>query len=250
MRLTLPIIAWSLFFVVFREFGVADVLVLEDPLIGSTSGTRVGGSFTQEGWRVDGQYDSIYWHLPYTIQKGAVEFYIRGIRPNECRPGMQDKTELFHMYDYTYANSDTNYAPGYRDNPYKHFIRKTGCLDTAKTDSFELLLKIEDEYTEPDSSVMTWDENSTYLIREEWEPDGHMSSTLGQAYMAPIISSIWLVSIATPGSVRFCQLTWQAGRATMERRVQHHSRCTATAWRTSTGPIPGLQTLRAGAIGT
>ena len=157
---------------VLAGVSAADVLVLDDPLIGGTSGTRSGGTFVQDGWRVDGQYDAIYWHLPYTIQRGALEFRIRGLRPNECRPGMEDKTELVHMYDYTYSNSDTSYSPGYRDNPYKHFIRKTGCMDPPRTDSFELLLKIEDEYTEPDSTVMSWDENATYIIREEWEPDG------------------------------------------------------------------------------
>src|SRR6185295_20182834 len=109
-------------------------LVLDQPLQGSTTGTRGGGAFVAGGWQVTGQTDSIYWHVP-TITNGAAEFDVRGLYPNECRSGMADKVELFHMYDYTWNNADNSYAPGYRDDPYKHFIRKTDCLDTARVNS-------------------------------------------------------------------------------------------------------------------
>ena len=106
-------------------------LVLDDPLQGATLGTRSGGEFVAGGWQVTAKDDTIYWHVP-TITKGAIEFDVRGLDPNECRAGMEDKTELFHMYDYTFGNSDINYNNAYRDNPFKHFIRKIGCLDTVK----------------------------------------------------------------------------------------------------------------------
>jgi len=73
-------------------------LVLNDSLQGSTLGTRAGGAFVAGGWQVTGQTDSIYWHVP-TITNGAAEFDVRGLYPNECRSGMGDKVELFHMYD-------------------------------------------------------------------------------------------------------------------------------------------------------
>src|SRR5690348_13579260 len=75
-------------------------LVLDDSLRGTTSGTRNGGAFEADGWRVTSKNDSITWHLP-TISQGAAEFSIRGLRPNDTRPEGADKNEVFHMYDWT-----------------------------------------------------------------------------------------------------------------------------------------------------
>ena len=47
-------------------------LVLDDPLQGSTMGTRSGGVFVAGGWKVTGAFDCIYWHVP-TLARGAVE---------------------------------------------------------------------------------------------------------------------------------------------------------------------------------
>jgi hypothetical protein len=152
-------------------------LVLNDPLQGSTLGTRAGGTFVTGGWQVTGQTDSIYWHVS-TITNGAAEFDVRGLYPNECRAGMEDKVELFHMYDYTWNNADTSYAPGYRDDPYKHFIRKTGCLDTARVNSMEIVWQILPNFHEPDTAQLSWDPNTTYHFREEWGPDGAGNSVL------------------------------------------------------------------------
>ncbi len=151
----------------------AGLLVLDDPLQGSTKGTRSGGAFVAGGWKVTGAYDCIYWHVP-TLTEGAVEWEVRGLQPNECRGGMEDKIELFHMYDHTFGDSDVNYNGGYRDNPYKHFVRKIGCVG-GSVDAMELVWRIEDEYTEPDTAVLSWGPNGTYRFREEWEPDGENS---------------------------------------------------------------------------
>lgn len=157
-------------------------IVLDEPLKGSAlKAFRVsGGAFLPDsGWKITGLKDHVLWHLP-TIGKGAVEFKIRGLSPNESRPGMAGKNEIFHMYDWKAGNADDVYAPpdrgpgGYRNNPFKHFIRKTGCLDTrpGKTDSLELLLKIGNRHEEPDSAVLSWNPASTYTFRVEWGPDG------------------------------------------------------------------------------
>lgn len=165
-------------------FGVAPfcentraALVLDEPLQGSTTGTRTGGALVAGGWQVTGQTDTIYWHVP-TITNGAAEFDVRGLYPNECRTGMEDKVELFHMYDYTYNNADITYTPGYREDPYKHFIRKTDCLDTARVNSMEIVWQISPNYTEPDTAQLSWDPATTYHFREEWGPDGAGNSVL------------------------------------------------------------------------
>ena len=75
---------------------VSAQLLLDDPMQGSTSGSRSGGTFANGGWQVSGSEDYIYWHLPYSVHYGAAEFYVKGVNPNEA-----EKNEHFHMYDYT-----------------------------------------------------------------------------------------------------------------------------------------------------
>jgi len=152
-------------------------LVLDDALQGFTTGARSGGVFVTGGWQVTGKNDTIYWHVP-TITKGAAEFDVRGLQPNERRVGMEDKTELFHMYDYTAGDADLHYTGGYRDNPFKHFIRKIGALDAAKANAMEIVWQIRPHYEEPDTARLAWDSNTTYRFRDEWGPDGAGGSVL------------------------------------------------------------------------
>jgi len=152
-------------------FLLADaVLVLDDPLQGSTSGVRDGGQFISGGWQVTGDYDSIFWHLPYSVSTGAAEFYVTGVGPS-----YPHKTEHFHMYDYTWYDADYQYVPGYRDDPYKHFVRKTGADDAGRNNSCEILWQIEGEYFESDTAILSWSAAASYKFRLEWGPDGDNS---------------------------------------------------------------------------
>src|SRR5688572_1727661 len=76
-------------------------VILDDPLQGSTSGTRENGQFVTGGWKVTHKDNTIYWHIP-TTSTGAYELDVKGLNPNECRAGMEDKSELSHMYDFTF----------------------------------------------------------------------------------------------------------------------------------------------------
>ena len=125
-------------------------LVLDDALEGATVGTRSGGAFMTGGWQVTGKDDTIYWHVP-TITKGAIEFDVRGLQPHERRPGMEDKSELFHMYDHTAGSADAQYG-GYRENPFKHFIRKIGALDAPKVNAMEIVWQVQPHCVEPDTA--------------------------------------------------------------------------------------------------
>lgn len=167
-------------------------LVLDDPLQGSTNGARSGGSFASGGWKVTGKDDSILWHIP-TVSHGAAEWEVKGLRAGECRAGMEDHAELFHMYDHTYANSDSSYSPGYRDNPYKHFVRKQGCIDIAP-DRVKLVWKIGEAFDEPGSSPLSWDPARAYRFREEWGPDG-----AGNAVIRLYRDGVLLLNASLPG---------------------------------------------------
>ncbi|MDO8587803.1 MAG: carbohydrate-binding protein [Armatimonadota bacterium] len=155
---------------VFIAAPVAAQLLIDDSLQSSTSGTRNGGTFANGGWQVTGTEDWIFWHLPYSVSNGAAEFYVKGINPNQ-----PEKNEHFHMYDYTYNNADYSYSPGYRESPHKMFIRKSGTLDAAKNNSMECLWQISPNYTEPDTSVLSWNSSTNYLFRVEWFQEGSNS---------------------------------------------------------------------------
>lgn len=141
-----------------------------------------------------GSTDTIFWHVP-TVTNGAAEFDVRGLNPNECGAGMADKVELFHMYDYTFGNSDFNYNGGYRDNPFKHFIRKTDCLDVPRVNSMEIVWQIAPNYQEPDTAQLSWGPNTTYHFREEWGPDGS-----GNALLKVYRDGALLLTTSVPGT--------------------------------------------------
>ena len=145
-------------------------VILDDSLRGGTQGSTNGGSFGPDGWHVTNKNDSLLWHIP-TLSQGAVEFSVAGIISNDSRPEGNDKNEFFHMYDWTYNNADNIYD-GYRNGPYKHYIRKTNMLDAGKTNSMEMEFKITTDDIEPDTAVLSWDPSHTYRFREEWGPDG------------------------------------------------------------------------------
>src|ERR1041384_1081094 len=189
-----PISGLVFAFLLFTHSSCSAGVVLDDPLQGTTSGTRAGGAFVTGGWQVTGQYDTIYWTVA-TITNGAAEFDVRGLNPGECGAGMADKTELFHMYDNTFGGADTNYSGGYRDDTYKHFIRKTGCLDTARVDSMEIVWQIAPNYTEPDTAKLTWDPGTTYHFREEWAPDG-----AGNAVLKTYRDGVLVMTTSVPGT--------------------------------------------------
>lgn len=192
--------ATALFVALLTTVAAAQGELINDSLRGSSSGTVSGGSFGPNGWTVVNKNDYIYWHVPDdTMDFGAVEFSVRGLRSRDSRPEGADKNEIFHMYDWTYQDADTNYG-GYRNGPYKHFIRKTNEYDPAtgsfsgKTDSLEMLWKIEPSYVEPDTDILTWNPNITYRFREEWETD-----SMGNSVIRTWRDGVLIMTMSVPG---------------------------------------------------
>jgi len=185
----------------------AQSLILDDSLRGSTTGTQGGGAFQANGWRVTNKNDFIYWRVP-ALTAGAVEWSVSGLRSNDDRPEGADKNEIFHMYDWTYNNADTVYD-GYRNGPYKHFIRKTNVLDPARMDSLELVWVIAPNYTEPDTAILSWNPAITYRFREEWGPDGAGNSEIRTYRDGTLIMTMSVPGTWNPGghSIRIAAST-------------------------------------------
>ncbi|MDO8588390.1 MAG: hypothetical protein Q7T82_15285 [Armatimonadota bacterium] len=156
-------------------------VVLNDPLQGSTIGTQENGQFVAGGWTPTGEYDCIFWHLPHSVSHGKAEFYLKGINSNECRTSpwpMNGANELFHMYDYTFNNSDYVYSGGYRDNPYKMFLRKCGCGYGANTNAMKVVYGVLSNVYEDYTSILAWNPAQNYHFSVEWGPDGNGNTVI------------------------------------------------------------------------
>src|SRR5687768_2847573 len=166
------------------------VVVLSESLNGSTTGTRSGGAFAGGGWQVTAQYDTIYWHVG-TYAKGSFQYNVIGLG-NTCPGGTQVINELSEIYDYTYGNADLVYNGGYRETPYKHFIRKQ-CY-SPKWDQLEILWQVSPNYLEDDTSTLSWSAGTTYTFRNEWENVG------GNAVHRAYRNGVQVINQTVPGS--------------------------------------------------
>lgn len=97
---------------------------MEDSLRGgTTAGSALGGTFTDEGWRVDSRTDRIWFALP-TLVEGSIEFTVTGITHDNL---VVNDNEIFAMYEDGYGMGEPiNYNPEYRNNHYKCMIRIYG----------------------------------------------------------------------------------------------------------------------------
>lgn len=156
------------------------IILVNDPLQGSTTGTQVGGSFVAGGWMVGTDTtvdfnDAIYWHVA-TLPRGAAEYTVVGLRPDGAA-WPTDKIEIFSMYDYTFEDADNNYG-GWRNNPFKHFVRQEGVSEGAKNNMMEVEWLTPAGAQEPDSDALSWDPAVPYTFHEEWGSDGAGGTTL------------------------------------------------------------------------
>lgn len=152
-------------------------LVLNDPLDGSTIGTRSGGIFEPGGgWKVLNNMDCIYWHISPTVTHGRYEYDVKGQNNGTvgcCYGGEYAGqpflvNELSHMYDWTFENADTNYT-GYRNNPYKHAVKR---MSYAPGPTMKLLWALTGLGGEDWSGYgLNWDPDTTYRIAVEWVPN-------------------------------------------------------------------------------
>ena len=78
--------------------------------------------------------------------------------------------ELSHMYDWTFAKRRLQIQlGGYRDDPYKHFIRKQGDPGRAVHLDASGVWQVRCALYE-DSAALSWGSTATYHFRVEWEP--------------------------------------------------------------------------------
>lgn len=101
----------------------SEPFLLNDPLIGGTMGTPVGGGFGDTGWTVLDRADRIYWSVPRLVE-GSVEFTLTNV--TLANLPLNDH-EVFAMYEGGYdIEHPIKYSPDFRNNSFKSMIRIYG----------------------------------------------------------------------------------------------------------------------------
>ena len=156
----------------------ADVLVVDDPLQGSTIGNRSGGSFVAGGWTTLDNNDSIIYSINPAISKGRFEFDVTGLVPQATDPA-DGKGELAHMYDNYPNDADVNKMPGYDDNLYQVYMRKLGVnYAPDHDDAMKVIANAGVPGSEDYTAKLAWNASTTYHFTITWEPDTQAGTTI------------------------------------------------------------------------
>lgn len=180
---------------------VADTYV-DSPLTSSGSADwEQGGSYGSDGWTTSAVDDFLVWEIP-TSSEGGVEFSITGMSLDSTLVG--GDFEILTMYEDGYGLGEPiGYAPYFRSNDYKVFVRIYGTLDDVSPGGIKLLLLVcpqgdpgyhetcdcPTQFLQEDRADQTWDAATPYRFRLEWS-DGTMTLSLDGVEMQSYDSSL------------------------------------------------------------
>lgn len=140
--------------------GAGETQVVFDPLTnGSSLGEVRGGSFTNQGWRVNSLSDYIRYAVP-TVVSGYAEWQNVGLtQRNQNVNGLM----LFGMWDPT--------AGAFRQNPFRvHLQKRFGPVHNPPF--FRLRWISQGREDEAAVDVPAWNPSQVYTFRVEWGPSG------------------------------------------------------------------------------
>lgn len=114
----------------------SEFVSIHDPLIGGTTGTALGGSFSDAGWTVTSRTDRIFWAVPRLVE-GSVEFTLTGV--TLANLPLNDH-EVFAMYEGGHGiEHPIGYNPEFRNNAYKSMIRIYGTAEVGREGKQKLM---------------------------------------------------------------------------------------------------------------
>lgn len=166
--------------------------VINDPLQGSTNGTQVGGSFTDEGYKPGIGNSHILYTVPSQVANGYIEFEMKGFSPSDFVDTGNDHAFLM-MFDGRGVGSVPTWD-NFRDNYFRwnfHWRQSISvfkCVVNAAAPTSQRLnsnfavfsedmdgdgdfdINDRDWYDEPSGSTFTWDNTKVkwYTIKIEW----------------------------------------------------------------------------------
>lgn len=145
-------------FTVAAPFTPTGTVLVSDPLTGgSTMGSRSGGAFGANGWRVTNPADFIRYDVP-AITNGYVEWDNRGLNPKNRTP---DQFMMLGMWDPT--------AGDYRTNPFRVHVQKLH-PNPHNPPYLRVRWIAQGEEHDEGSNFTSWDPGTTYRWRLQWGP--------------------------------------------------------------------------------
>lgn len=159
--------------------------MMNDPLVDSTLGEPIGGTFGPDGWTTTDRTDRLYWELPRLVQ-GSAEFTVTGLTI-DLMP-LRDH-EIFAMYDGGHGiEHPIDYNPEFRVNHYKSMIRIYGQQEVERIGEQKLMWGLcpagapgyiegdacacaNNFFEEPFGGDPSWD-GTPQRLRVEWDASG------------------------------------------------------------------------------
>ena len=137
---------------------------------------------------------------------------MRGLNPNEGGAGWRTRPSCSTCTTTRSETRTSTTTAATATTRYKHFIRKTGILDTARVNSMEIVWQILPNYNEPDTAQVSWNPADDLSL-----PRGMGTGWRGQLRAAAYRDGALLRTISLPG-------TWTPGGPQRAHRGQHAAR--------------------------
>jgi len=167
----------------------AERVVLEDALLGTTTGHIAEGLLTKEGYQPGVGSGHILYTLPETLANGAIEVEMRGMTTEGVRTGKESKAAWFSMYDGRGIAEPADYFRDFKVNFFRlnvgwNFHRgKFQCTVVAAAPTperqeaadarFGPRFEDRDFSAEPLGAGFSWDPDRWYRVRYEWQGGRH-----------------------------------------------------------------------------
>ena len=167
----------------------SQTLILNDPLQGNTVGSRVGGSFTSDGYKPGTGTNHILYNVPAQIPNGYVEFEMKGFSPSDFSGSKNDHAFLM-MYDGRGVGNVPSWG-NFRDNYFRwnfhwrqsanSFKSVVNCAAPTSKRLNSTLAVFKDEdgdgssmddrdwFDEPNGSSFSWNKTKWYKVKVEWK---------------------------------------------------------------------------------
>lgn len=192
MKIKLNIFGYLLVFALFS--GNVFSQVINDPLQGSTVGTKYGGSFNSEGYQPGiGNNHILYDINPNTIVNGYIEFEVKGFNPASL-PVDEDHAFAI-LYDGRGISEPVAYFNDFKYNYFRwnfHWRQNKNafkCVVTCAAPTTERINStyavypgggdLRDWFSEPTGTGITWNTSTWYKMKIEWNNKTFTASVNG-----------------------------------------------------------------------
>ncbi len=169
-----------------------ETIILQDGLAGSTKGTRVGGSFSSEGYKPGIGWNHILYDVPAQVSEGYVEFQVKGFAASliqDPNGGADADNGFIGMYDGRGSSEPIPYFNNFKYNFFRwNFHYRQGrsavkaVIDCANPESGNLnatqawhdcpqdgtCSDPREWFSEPTGSAYSFNASTWYTIRLTW----------------------------------------------------------------------------------